>query len=201
MHALPCEWEKSVDYKSKWFRHIWDLLSSDTLKMKQYSLTCLLENFLWRAAAWKSSFFFIKSFLVRIDMKSFVSGWFHSHQKPLDGIKTTCQTFVSSETFPSGNTSSTWWHIQSPSTPIYGPAVRDAEFQTTVKLWNKTCPTDKTAESLFVNRGQKSLSPEPLFKPRLLLIKLTFISHGVSLKRDVQICESHRASLTMSPAL
>lgn len=53
---------------------------------------------------------------------------------------------------------------------VHGPVVHEAEFQTALNPWNKTCPTDKTAESLFVNGGQ-NLS---LSKPRMLPKNLTF---------------------------
>lgn len=55
---------------------------------------------------------------------------------------------------------SQWHHVINlvthpvPIHPTYGPVIHEAELRTQVKLWNKTCPPDKTAESLFVNRGQ-----------------------------------------------
>lgn len=63
---------------------------------------------------------------------------------------------------------SQWQHVINlvthpvPNHPVHGPVIHEAEFQTALNLWNKICPTDKTAESLFVNRGQ-NLSPQNLF--------------------------------------
>ena len=53
-----------------------------------------------------------------------------------------------------------WQHVNNlvthpvPIHPVHGPVVHEADFQTALNIWNKTCPTDKTADSRFVNRGQ-----------------------------------------------
>lgn len=67
--------------------------------------------------------------------------------------------------------------------PVHGPVIHEAEFQTALTLWNKMCPPDKTAENLFVNRGQNPSPQNLLFKPRILLINLIFKSHGLNFKK------------------
>lgn len=103
---------------------------------------------------------------------------------------------------------SQWHHVINPVThpvpihPIYGPVIHEAELRTQVKLWNKTCPPDKTAESLFVNRGQ-NLFLLCLFHAQDASMSPTFIRWKK--KGDVQIrctfCEAHRVFLTVPPAL